>query len=209
MTEDSKRGSALICALKSDEVVELSKEYAELSIDALIESKTLESIPFVSTVVGVYKVASSVRSQLFTEKIIRFLTHFSDLPDAERINMTERLNENDKFAGKAGARLIEIIDRMESENKPEVAAEFLKSFAREEIDFNVLRRLLVALERIPSFDIRELAAFVAINPDQPVEMDEAFLDSLVNAGLGKSNGAWKNVIIPTELCIAFVRAGRL
>ncbi|WP_228301801.1 hypothetical protein [Klebsiella aerogenes] len=155
MIEDSKRGSALICALKSDVIVELSKEYAELSIDALIESKTLEAIPFVSTVVGLYKVASSVRSQLFTEKIIRFLTHFSDLPDAERINMTERLNENDKFAGKAGARLIEIIDRMESENKPEVAAEFLKSFAREEIDFNVLRRLLVALERIPSFDIRE------------------------------------------------------
>ncbi len=166
MTEDSKRGSALICALKSDEVVELSKEYAELSIDALIESKTLESIPFVSTVVGVYKVASSVRSQLFTEKIFRFLTHFSDLPDAERIKMTERLNENDKFAGQAGARLIEIIDRMESESKPEVAAEFLKSFAREEIDFNVLRRLLVALERIPSFDISELAAFVAIDPDQ-------------------------------------------
>lgn len=135
MTEDSKRGSALICALKSDEVVELSKEYAELSIDALIESKTLESITFVSTVVGVYKVASSVRSQLFTEKIFRFLTHFSDLPDAERIKMTERLNENDKFAGQAGARLIEIIDRMESESKPEVAAEFLKSFAREEINF--------------------------------------------------------------------------
>ncbi|VFS12391.1 hypothetical protein [Citrobacter koseri] len=187
----------------------MSKEYAEFSIDALIESKTLESIPFVSTVVGIYKVASSVRSQLFTEKIIRFLTHFSDLPDAERIHMTERLNENDKFAGKAGARLIEIIDRMESENKPEVAAEFLKSFAREEIDFNVLRRLLIALERIPSFDIRELASFVAIDPDQPVEMDEAFLDSLVNAGLGKSNGAWKSVIVPTELCIAFVRAGRL
>ncbi|EPB7497647.1 TPA: hypothetical protein ACNVSH_002320 [Klebsiella aerogenes] len=209
MIEDSKRGSALICALKSDVIVELSKEYAELSIDALIESKTLEAIPFVSTVVGLYKVASSVRSQLFTEKIIRFLTHFSDLPDAERINMTERLNENDKFAGKAGARLIEIIDRMESENKPEVAAEFLKSFAREEIDFNVLRRLLVALERIPSFDIRELAAFVAIDPDQSVEMDEAFLDGLVNAGLGKSNGAWKSVIVPTELGIAFVCAGKL
>ncbi|HFT8727894.1 TPA: hypothetical protein ACGSZS_000031 [Escherichia coli] len=37
--------------------------------------------------------------------------------------MTERLNEDDKFAGKAGARLIEIIDRMESADKPEVAAE--------------------------------------------------------------------------------------
>lgn len=56
---------------------------------------------------------------------------------------------------------------MESENKSEVAAGILRSFAREEIDFNVLWRLLVALERIPSFDTRELAAFVAIDPEQP------------------------------------------
>ncbi|MRS16968.1 hypothetical protein GJV06_18975 [Enterobacteriaceae bacterium RIT691] len=209
MTRDTKRGCALVSALKSDVIVDLSKEYAELGIDFLIESNALESIPFVSTAVGLYKAASSVRDQLFTEKVIRFLTHFSDLSDAERINMTERLNEDDKFAGRAGARLIEIIERMESENKPEVAAEFLKAFAREEIDFNVLRRLLIALERIPSFDIGELTAFIAITPDQPVEMDEAFLDGLVNAGLGKSNRAWKSIVVPTELCMTFVSAGKL
>lgn len=209
MTKDTKRGCALVSALKSDVIVDLGKEYAELGIDSLIESNVLESIPFVSTTVGLYKAASSVRDQLFTEKVIRFLIHFSDLSDAERINMTERLNEDDKFAGKAGARLIEIIERMESENKPEVAAEFLKAFAREEIEFNVLRRLLVALERIPSFDIGELAAFTTITPDQPVEMDEAFLGGLVNAGLGKNNGAWKSVIVPTELCMTFVNAGKL
>ncbi|EAA7386405.1 hypothetical protein O7O60_004552 [Salmonella enterica] len=209
MTEDTKLGSALVSALKSDEIIELGKEYAELGIDSLIESNILESIPFVSTVVGLYKTVSSVKDQLFTEKVIRFLTHFSDLSDAERINMTERLNEDDKFSGKAGARLIEIIDRMESEDKPEIAAEFLKAFAREEIDFNILRRLLVALERIPSFDIRGLAVFAAIDSNQAVEMDEAFLDGLVNAGLGKSNGAWKRIIVPTDLCMTFVHAGKL
>lgn len=101
MTEDTKLGSALVSALKSDEIIELGKEYAELGIDSLIESNILESIPFVSTVVGLYKTVSSVKDQLFTEKVIRFLTHFSDLSDAERINMTERLNEDDKFSGKA------------------------------------------------------------------------------------------------------------
>lgn len=209
MTKDTKRGGALINALKSDAPVALYKEYAELGIDSLIESDALKSTPFIGTVIGLYKTASSVRDQIFTEKVVRFLLHFSDLSDAERINMTERLNEDDKFAGKAGARLIEIIDRMESESKPEVAAEFLKAFAREEIDYNCLRRLLVALERLPSFDIKELGAFVANTPAQPVELDNAFLDSLVNAGLGKNNGAWKSSIAPTELCRAFVRAGNL
>lgn len=45
--------------------------------------------------------------------------------------------------------------------------------------------------------------------DQPMEMGDAFLDSLVNTGLGKSDGAWKSVIVPTELGMAFVNAGKL
>lgn len=63
MTEDTKRGSALVSALKSDEIVELGKEYAELGVDSLIESNILESIPFVNTVVGLYKATNSVRDQ--------------------------------------------------------------------------------------------------------------------------------------------------
>ncbi|UYW75866.1 hypothetical protein OFY05_23170 (plasmid) [Pseudocitrobacter faecalis] len=82
-----------------------------------------------STIVGLYKATGTVRDQLFTEKLVRFLTNFSDLTNDVRIEMVEKLNEDDKFAGKTGARLIEIIDRMETENKPELAATFFKAFA--------------------------------------------------------------------------------
>lgn len=210
MDKDTKRGSALMSALKSDSLVDLTKEYAEVGIDSLIESKALESIPFVNTAVGLYKAASSVKDQLFTDKIVRFLTQFADLSDAERINMTERLNEDDKYAGKAGARLIEIIDRMESEEKPEMAAEFLKAFSRKEIDFNILRHLLVALERVPAFDIKELAYFSEADYQITRNMDEFLLLALVNAGLGQNNGGFDGgAIIPTKLCKIFVKAGKL
>lgn len=55
MAKDTKPGRALISAIKSESVVELGKEYVELGLDALLESKALESIPFVNTLVGVYK----------------------------------------------------------------------------------------------------------------------------------------------------------
>ncbi|MDM6904596.1 hypothetical protein QUH43_20235, partial [Enterobacter hormaechei] len=118
-----------------------------------------------------------------------------------------RLNENDKFAGKAGDRLIEIIDRMESENKPEIAAAFLKAFAFEHIDFITLRRLMVALERIPSFEIDELDTFCKYDENNHHQIsDEALLLSFVNAGLGKNNGGFEGGIsLPTDLCAVFVR----
>lgn len=210
MAKDTKPGSALISAIKSESVVELGKEYAELGIDALLESKALESIPFVNTVVGMYKVAGHVRDQIFTDKFVRFLTPLSDMPEAERIEMAERLNEDDKFAGKAGARLIEIIDRMESENKPELAANFIKAFARKEVSFETLRHLLFALERIPAFDVDELALFSSRSGAETRTNGDPLLVGFVGAGLGINNGATDGgYIVPTKLCRIFVEAGLL
>ena len=207
MAQDSKRGSELVEVIKSDDVTDLFKEYGEIAIDSALESGTLESIPLLNTLVGIFKTVSSVHDRRFTEKLIRFISGFADLDDATRINMANRLNENDKFAGKAGDRLIEIIDRMESENKPEIAAAFLKAFAFEHIDFITLRRLMVALERIPSFEIDELDTFSKYDENNHHQIsDEALLLSFVNAGLGKNTGGFEGgIILPTDLCAVFVR----
>ncbi|HGO5656122.1 TPA: hypothetical protein ACK3A9_005088, partial [Klebsiella pneumoniae] len=105
MAKDSQRGSALLAVINSDDVKDLSKEFGEIAIDSFIESGALESIPVVNSVVGIFKTVNSVRDRRFTDKLIRFIFELSDLTDAERINMTERLNSDDNFAGRAGDRL--------------------------------------------------------------------------------------------------------
>ncbi|MDH2067269.1 hypothetical protein [Pantoea sp. GD03673] len=210
MEKDSKRGSALISAIKSESVVDLSKEYAECGLDMLIDSDILKDIPFVNTAVGIFSAVGSARDYMFTEKLIRFLTQFSDLSNSERVAMVDKLNEDDKFSGKAGARIIEIIDRMESEDKPELAAKFFKAFASKEINFTEFRRVLVALERIPAFDIPTLAAFSMCDIAESVRMEQSLLLAFVNAGLGKNNGGFDGgAILPTKLCEIFVKAGKL
>lgn len=207
---DSKRGSALVSLFKSNEIKEIGIECTEVGIDTFIESGVLQSIPLVSTIVGLYKATGTVRDQLFTEKLVRFLTNFSDLTNDVRIEMVEKLNEDDKFAGKTGARLIEIIDRMETENKPELAATFFKAFARDEISFDILRRLLVALERVPSFDLDELALFASRGSYDSLSTDEPRILGYVTAGLAINNGAMDGGrFVPTRLCNIFVKAGEL
>ncbi|WP_082091346.1 hypothetical protein [Paracidovorax citrulli] len=205
MRKDTSLGLTIINALRSETVSSVGKEYLELGVDSLLESGALKDIPLVNTVVGVVNIAGSVREQLLAKKILHFLVRLSEVPQAERIAMTERLNGDDKFAGRAGAVVIEMLDRMESDIKPELAAKSFGAYARGVISFEELRRLLVALERIPSFDICRLDEFSRTTVENPLKYDEALLLSFVNAGLAQNNGGFDGgVIIPTDLCKKFV-----
>ncbi|MDI4667202.1 hypothetical protein K9U40_23205, partial [Xanthobacter autotrophicus] len=198
----------VIDALRSEKVSGVGKEYMELGIDSLLESGALRDIPFVNTVVGVFNVAGSFRDQLLAKKILRFLFQLSEVPQDERIAMTERLNADDKFAERAGSVVIEILDRMESDIKPELVAKIFEAYARGVISFGELRRLLTALERVPSFDICRLEEFSRSVEGNWMKYDEALLLSFVNSGLAQNNGGLDGgVITPTVLCKKFVEIG--
>jgi hypothetical protein len=206
--EDTKRGQGIVSVLRSDSVVSVGKEYLELGIDTALESGALKEIPFVSTVVGVFNVAGTIKDQILTTKLIRFINQLSAISKEEREKMVEKLNEDDKFSGRAGSAVIEILERMESERKPELAAIAFAAYAKEEISFEQLRRILLALERVPSFDIEKLITFSNAELVESAQMDEAMLLAFVNAGLGVNNGSFDGgVIVPTELCHLFIKIG--
>ena len=208
MKNETSQGSVVISVIQSESVADLAKEYLEMGIDALLESSTIKEIPIVNTFVAMFRVTGSVREKILANKIIRFLTQLSELPKDKRIALAERLSEDEKFAGRAGAAVIEIIDRMESEKKPELAAKFFAAYAKNEVSFEELRRLLLALERIPSFDIDKLGQFSKASLEESLKMDEGILLGFVNAGLGQHNGGLSGgAILPTRLCKKFVNVG--
>ncbi len=208
MEKDTQRGSAIVKVLRSDSVVDIGKEYFELGIDAALESGALKDIPLVNTVVGIFSAVGSVRDQLLAAKLLRFLSKLSDISPNERAEMVDKLNEDDKFSGRTGAAVIEILDRMESQKKPELAAKFFAAYAKHEISFEELRRILLALERVPSFDIEKLEEFSKLTIEESLKMDESLLLAFVNAGLGKNNGGFDGgAIVPTSLCKTFVKVG--
>lgn len=205
---DTKRGEGIVNILRSDSVVSVGKEYLELGIDMALDSGALKEIPFVSTVVGIFNLAGTVKDQLITTKLIRFLNQLSGIPQEDRVEMIQKLNENGKFSGKVGSAVIEILDRMESEKKPELAAKCFAAYAKEEISFEELRRILLALERVPSFDIEQLVVFSKTALVESAQMDEAMLLAFVNAGLGVNNGGLDGgAVIPTKLCELFIKIG--
>lgn len=205
---ESKRGEGITSVLRSDSVIAVGKEYLELGVDAVLDSEVLKDVPLVNTVVGIFNVAGTFRDHILATKLIRFLNQLSDVKQQDRVEMVERLNEDGKFSGRVGSALIEILDRMESEKKPELAARCFAAYAKKEISFEELRRILLALERVPSFDIEQLAAFSKAMPVDLAQMDEAMLLAYVNAGLGVNNGGFDGgLIVPTKLCQLFIEIG--
>ncbi|MFM4835319.1 hypothetical protein ACEUCO_01585 [Aeromonas veronii] len=122
--------------------------------------------------------------------------------------MVDKLNEDDKFAGRAGTALIEILDRMESEVKPELAAKCFAAYADEKITYNQLRHMLHAIERVPAFEINGLAKFSVTTIGTFEKFDQSTLLAYVNAGLGMNNGGLDGgAILPTALCHLFLNSG--
>ena len=205
MEKDNKRGNAVVEVLKSSSVSSLGKEFLELGLDSMLDSGALKDIPLVGTVLGIYGTADTIRDHLFAKKLIGFLSQLSEISQEERISMVEKLNEDEKFSGRVGSSLLEMLDRIESEKKPELAARCFAAYARGRISFEDLRRVLHALERIPSFDIDKLEKFSNASMEESQTIDESILLAFVNAGLAKNNGGFGGgAIVPTNLCKIFV-----
>lgn len=208
MKNDTSRGSAVVKFLKNNSSIDLGKEYIELGVDTLIESGVFKDIPIVNTVVGICNLGNSVRDQMLASKLLRFIHQLSEVPYEERLAMVEKLNDSEQFSGRAGAAIIEILDRMECDKKPELAAKCFAAYAKNELSFEEFRRILLALERIPSFDIDKLAFFSQSSANDCQKMDEALLLSFVNAGLAQNNGGFDGgIIVPTKICRRIVEVG--
>lgn len=205
MKKDTQRGSAVVNVLRSDSIISVGKEYLELGIDAVLESGALKDIPFVNSIAGIFGAVGTVKDQLLTNKLLSFFSELAIITQEERNVMVDKLNADNQFSGRVGASIIEILDRMESERKPELAAKCFIAYTREKISFDELRRVLFALEKIPTFDIDKVENFAKVKIEEAVKMDESVLLAFVNAGLGMNNGGWDGgAIIPTKLCQVFV-----
>lgn len=201
--KDSQKGNYLTNALKENSIYNIAKDSLELGIDLFLESGILKDLPVINTISNIVNISGSTRDQILANKILLFIHKLSEISIEEREKMLNRLNEDDKYAGRVGSSLIETLDRLETEKKPELAAKCFIAFSKEKITYEELRRLLVVIERIPTFDLDKIEEFSSTSLNYTLA-NESLLLSFVNAGLGVNNGAMDGgSIIPTKLCTLF------
>lgn len=84
-------------ALTAPGLDDLATEYAELGLDAIIDSDTVSEIPFIKSVVGIARMGVEIRNRLFTRKLLDFLCGFRGISDWERRDMVSRLEADSDY----------------------------------------------------------------------------------------------------------------
>lgn len=208
MKRDSTRGAAIVEVIKSGNLPDLAKDYAEIGVDALTESQIASEIPIVKSVIAAFNTVGTIKDQILAGKLVRFISNLSELSSEERLKMIEDLNKSERYAGKVGATIIELLDRMESERKPELTARCFVFYVREIITFEELRRILLAIERMPSFDLDEIEKFSKYSESELMRLDEALALVFESSGLGRNNNGYSGgYTVPTKLCKLITKIG--
>jgi hypothetical protein len=198
-------GKAVVESIKSADLASLAGEYAEIGIDAVLSEGVLRDIPIVGTITALGKLGASINDRIFTKKIVRFLISLAAISEQDRLALIEKLNEEDEFRNKVGERVIEILDRIDSQRKPEMVASVFKAYAEELIDGNTLRRLNHTIERIPAYDITFVRKFAEATAEARIEIPNIILNQLAMAGLANPVSAWDGMVfVPTEICEKFL-----
>jgi hypothetical protein len=205
MEPEREFSSAIVATVKSAALTDLAKECAEVGLDSILSEGVLRDIPIVNTLVALTKVGLSINDRIFAKKLIRFLTAMSELDPADRISMVDRLDKEEGFRRQIGDRIIELLDRIDSQSKPEMVAKAFRAYATGKIEIDMLNRLNQAIERLPHYDVKYVGQFNTSTNEQHGSIPLSTISALVTAGLASPTSKFGSMgYEKTEVCDVFV-----
>lgn len=114
----------------TEEVSGLAGEYAELTLDSLVEDGLFKDIPLVSTFTAVYRIGKSISERYHIAKLIAFLNEINKgiVDEEKRQNYREKFASNEKFRNRELEYILILIDRYISFDKPQMLAKLYLAY---------------------------------------------------------------------------------
>ncbi len=128
-------------------------EYAEAALDAVIDSDAIKDLPVVGTLAGIWGFRNKYKRQRFLKRVERFYLRASEL-DSEELKGFDEAFESQEEAELFVSDLIELIDRVDHEQKALMLGGLFKRLVRREIsrdNFAEISRVFERLDNISLF----------------------------------------------------------
>ena len=126
---------SLIKTIGENGTQDILSEMGELTLDSIIQNESINQIPIIGTLRSAYKITNSISDYLFIQKLLKFLKELNTLSNEEKSEMKNRINNEEKFGKKVGENLLEVINKIDNNDKPKIIAKIFKSYINQEIDF--------------------------------------------------------------------------
>ena len=175
-------GAALSRSIGGDGI-ELIVTSADIMVDTVISSGTLDGIPVVGLLTKGLKSAKEIRDELYLRKIVKFLQELNAVTKAERDTFVRDL-EKDGKTERFGETMLLILDRMGDSSKPAIAGRILAAHISGKISsYTQAMRLVAIVNRVYAEDIAYLSSFRS-----GLQSDEDIAASLFASGLLANTG---------------------
>lgn len=139
--------------LKNTALSSLSTDYAEIISDGVMDDGILKDLPLVGTAIGGIKFANSLNRHFTAKKLYKFLFQLNSIPQEKRTLKINEINSSKEYSSSVGEIIFEIIDKIESDGKPEIIGRLFASFIQEKIDFKTYLKLSHIVKNIFYFDL--------------------------------------------------------
>ena len=141
MTKEPNPNKQIELVIKDSELPSLAKNYAEIALDGIMNDGTLKDFPLVGTVVGCIKFGNSINKHFASKKIYKFLYQLNTISKDKRIKKIDEINNSKKYQSSVGEMILELLENIESDYKPEIIGRLFRAVIEEEIDYNIYLRI--------------------------------------------------------------------
>jgi len=141
--------------MSKDKVAELIMDGAEVAFKQTLESSLLKDIPIISSIVKIHEIGASIRDQLYTAKISKFLLCLNEISDTEKERMLELISHDSKEIEKLSEKIILILESQSDIEKSDIIANLFLAYIDNEIESSDFRRALDITSSIFLDDLKE------------------------------------------------------
>ncbi|MBE5322119.1 hypothetical protein IM793_23395 [Pedobacter sp. MR2016-19] len=178
--------------------IDLSVDYAELSLDSFLETGILKEIPFVKSIYAIYKIGAGIKEFHFTKKFMTFLReyHSRTISEEKLIEFKNDFHNDKKYREKITESLIVYNDAFLQVEKSKILAKLFASYVEGTYDWGHFNHLSTCLNsahpKIFAF-LEELSQHNFEIPensreDFPLKLDMEAM--VIASGLGYSYSSW-------------------
>ena len=214
MKESPNPNEQLEIVIKNSDLPSLAKDYAELAVDGIMDDGILKDIPLIGTVIGLMKFGNSVDKHLSIKKLYKFLNQLNSIPPELRAKKIDEINSSNKYQSNVGEMIFEILEKIESDGKPEIIGKLFKAVIEEKIDFLTYLRLAHIVKNLFYYDIVWLNENTTDGVLEDATPDPILISGLVTVNFVDSYEGVKNDIIGqksqaklTELGLLLINIG--
>ncbi len=132
----------------SDVLLEMSESVLDAATEGLLQNDTLSEIPVLKTVIGVARGALAFRDRRYISKLLRMLAEAAKVSDEDRKQFQEKLDNNPKEAKRAGIVILDIVDKITTNEKAAMVGKLMRAYMHEpELTLEQLINLCEIVER--------------------------------------------------------------